>query len=221
VISVVVPAWNAAATIGETLASIAAQTRRPDEVIVVDDGSEDATGAIARAAGVRVIRQSRLGMAGAMNTGVAASSGTLIAFLDSDDLWTPDKLAWQAAALLADPSLDGVFGHVRCFADPSLDGGLHVPEGERPGWLSGALLVRRASLQAVGWFDDKISSAAFIDWMNRAQHLGLRFAMRPEPALLRRIRRGSSANPSARRNANYLKVARLAIRRRHTAADAG
>jgi glycosyltransferase involved in cell wall biosynthesis len=221
VISVVVPAWNAAATIGETLASIAAQTRRPDEVIVVDDGSEDATGTIARAAGVRVIRQSRLGMAGAMNTGVAASSGTLIAFLDSDDLWSREKLAWQEAALLVDASLDGVFGNVRCFADPALGGGLLVPEGERPGWLHGAMLVRRASLQAVGAFDPDMGGAAFIDWVHRGQQLGLRFGMRPEAALLRRVRRGSMSNPSAQRDANYLKAARQAIRRRHAAGDAG
>jgi glycosyltransferase involved in cell wall biosynthesis len=214
VISVVIPAWNAARTLPETLASIAAQTRRPAEVIVVDDGSTDATGAIARAAGSRVLRIDHAGFAAAMNAGIAASHGSLIAFLDSDDLWTPDKLALQEATLTADPLADGVFGHFRCFADPLLNGALRVPEGARPGWLQGAALLRRERLLSVGPFDPTIGNGAFIQWADRARHLGLRLVMRPETVLLRRIRRGSMSNPSPERNAGYVRAARDAIRRR-------
>ncbi len=145
-ISVVVPAWNAQATLAETLASIAAQTLAPGEVVVADDGSEDATTAVASAAGARVVRLAHAGAPAATNEGVAACRGELIAFLDSDDLWTPGKIAAQTAALAADPLLDGVFGHMRCFADPGLDGALRVPEGAQPGWAAGALLIRRTTL---------------------------------------------------------------------------
>jgi glycosyltransferase involved in cell wall biosynthesis len=213
-ISVVIPAWNAAARLAETLASIAAQTRPADDIVVVDDGSTDATAAIAHAAGARVLRQARQGPGAAMNAGIAASRGDLIAWLEDDDLWPPDKLARQAAALADDPALDGVFGHVRCFADPGLDGTLHVPPGARAGWLCGALLIRRTSLGVVGPFDAAAAGTHFIDWMDRARLLGLRFAMRPETVLHRRIRLGSFSTPSPRRDAAYVRTARAAIVRR-------
>jgi glycosyltransferase involved in cell wall biosynthesis len=213
-ISVIVPAWNAAARLRETLASIAAQTRPADEILVVDDGSVDDTAAIACAAGARVLRQARQGPGAAMNAGLLASRGDLIAWLEDDDLWTPDKLALQAAALADDRALDGVFGHVRCFADPGLDGSLHVPEGARPGWLCGTLLICRTSQAAVGAFDPAAAGSHFIDWMDRARLLGLRFRMRPETVLHRRIRLGSFSNPSPRRDAAYVRTARTAIARR-------
>jgi glycosyltransferase involved in cell wall biosynthesis len=214
VISAIVPAWNAAERLAATLASITAQTLPADEVIVVDDGSTDATAAVALAAGAHVLRQARQGPGAALNAGMAASRGDLIGWLDDDDLWAPDKLAVEAAALAADPALDGVFGHVRCFADPGLDDTLYVPEGAQPGWLSGALLIRRASQDLVGPFDPAAAGTHFIDWMDRARLLGLCFAMRPETVLYRRIRIGSFSTPSARRNAAYVRTARSAIARR-------
>jgi len=106
VVSVVVPAFNAAATIEETLQSISQQTHRNLEVIVVDDGSSDDTAALVRRHSVRdprfrVISQPNGGVASARNAGVRASHGEFVAFIDADDLWHPTKIAKQAAALLA------------------------------------------------------------------------------------------------------------------------
>lgn len=98
-VSVVVPAYNAAAFLAKTLETVSAQTFRDWELIVVDDGSQDATATVARefiaARGLRgdCISQPNKRIAGARNTGVKASSGGLIAFLDHDDLWLPEKLA--------------------------------------------------------------------------------------------------------------------------------
>lgn len=95
--SVVVPAWNARATLSETLASLTAQSFRDAEIIVVDDGSTDDTAAIAERFGtdprVRLIRQGNRGLAGARNSGIAAARGEYIGLCDADDLWEPDKLA--------------------------------------------------------------------------------------------------------------------------------
>src|SRR5262245_3610063 len=98
-LTVVTAAFNAVATIGDTLASIAAQTLPPDAVIVVDDGSTDDTAAVARAAGATVISTANAGAASARNTGVAASRTPWVAFVDADDVWTPDKLERQVAAM--------------------------------------------------------------------------------------------------------------------------
>lgn len=93
--SIVVPAYNVAATIGETLSSLLSQTFSDFELIVVDDGSSDDTVAIVRSFTdyrVRLICQKNRGLAGAHNTGIAAARGDYIGFCDADDLWVPEKL---------------------------------------------------------------------------------------------------------------------------------
>ncbi|MBS0558367.1 MAG: glycosyltransferase family 2 protein [Proteobacteria bacterium] len=104
-ISVVIPACNAAAFLGEALASVAAQTAPADEVIVVDDGSTDATAAVAAKHGARVISTPNRGVSAARNTGIAAAQGDWIALLDADDLWHPEKLARQIAAAALAPEV--------------------------------------------------------------------------------------------------------------------
>jgi glycosyltransferase involved in cell wall biosynthesis len=94
--SVIVPAYNAAAYLGEALASVAAQSQADFECIVIDDGSTDATAEIARSCGdqrFRVISIHHGGSPGrARNIGINAATGSYVAFLDADDLWAPEKL---------------------------------------------------------------------------------------------------------------------------------
>lgn len=99
-VSVVIPAYNASTYLAATLQSVFDQSLRPHEVIVVDDGSSDDTVAIARSfEGVTLISQANGGCAASRNTGTRAASGEFIAYLDADDVWAPDKLALQVAAL--------------------------------------------------------------------------------------------------------------------------
>ena len=98
-ISVVIPAYNAAKFIAKTIACVRAQTLAPIEIIVIDDGSRDSTGAIASAAGATVIRQENAGVCAARNAGIMSATGDWIALLDQDDVWLPHKLERQAAAV--------------------------------------------------------------------------------------------------------------------------
>ena len=106
-VSVVIPAYNAAATIERALRSVAAQTYRPLEVIVVDDASTDPTATLAADFADLEVRVVRLttngGPSRARNAGIAAASGDYIAFLDSDDIWLPEKTARQVAYLDGHP----------------------------------------------------------------------------------------------------------------------
>jgi glycosyltransferase involved in cell wall biosynthesis len=98
---VVIPCYNAARFLGETLASVLGQTAPPAEVIVVDDGSQDESAAVAVAFGppVRVVRQENQGECAARNRGIDEARGDWIAFLDADDVWEPRKLELQLRAL--------------------------------------------------------------------------------------------------------------------------
>jgi hypothetical protein len=98
-VSVVIPAYNAARYLAQTLQSVSDQWSPPGEVIVVDDGSTDATAEIARSFGARVLSLTNAGPSAARNAGTRAANGEYIAFLDADDVWAPEKLALQLAAL--------------------------------------------------------------------------------------------------------------------------
>jgi glycosyltransferase involved in cell wall biosynthesis len=104
-VSVVIPVYNGAATIGRALESIFAQTFTDHEIIVVDDGSTDRTRAILEQYGdrVRLVEQPNRGPSAARNNGARHSSGEYLAFLDADDVWMPRKLELTVAAMLADP----------------------------------------------------------------------------------------------------------------------
>jgi glycosyltransferase involved in cell wall biosynthesis len=104
-VSVIVPCYNGAATIGRALASVFAQSFIDYEVVVVNDGSTDDTAAVLARYGdrIRVITQPNRGLSAARNAGVRASAGEYIAFLDDDDEWMPAKLAQCVAVLDEDP----------------------------------------------------------------------------------------------------------------------
>jgi len=110
-VSVIIPAYNRAGLIGETLASVLAQTHPPAEILVVDDGSTDNTADVVRgfAPRVRYLKIDNSGPSIARNAGVAATRMPWIAFCDSDDLWRPDRLARQLELLEREPELDYIF----------------------------------------------------------------------------------------------------------------
>ena len=221
-ISVLIPAFNAAATLAETLASVHAQTLVADEVVVVDDGSTDSTAEIAADdPRVRLVRQANAGPAAALNAGLQLATGTAIALIDADDLWLPHKLHDQAAALSAEPALDGVFGHVEEFVSPELNPEQKArfqPREPQPGWLGGALLVRRALTERVGGFDPTLRVGYFIDWMDRARAAGARWRMSSGVVVRRRLHPGSLSHRSAATDRDMIAVARLALARRRTSA---
>ena len=169
-VSVIVPSFNGEAYIGDCLSSILGQDHPNLEVLVVDDGSTDGTEAVVRRFGprVRYFRQANSGSAVARNRGLDEARGELIAFCDSDDLWTPGRLAQQVAFLQSQQHYHAVCGAFREIdADFALESAAQFqPQGEaeldpaRSGWAYhwllrdslyhlDALLVRRSALAKV------------------------------------------------------------------------
>jgi glycosyltransferase involved in cell wall biosynthesis len=105
-VSIILPVYNGAATIGGALESVFAQTFTDYEIVAVDDGSTDETASVLASYGdrIHVISQRNRGLSAARNAGVRGSSGEYIAFIDDDDLWMPEKLARCVAVLDQDPN---------------------------------------------------------------------------------------------------------------------
>jgi glycosyltransferase involved in cell wall biosynthesis len=166
-VSVVMPARNAAETVGNSIRSALNQTYRPLEIVVVDDGSTDATREIVQAFGddVRLVRlDAHSGASAARNAGIEAARGELIAFLDSDDEWLPEKLQKQVSRMTPGTSLVSCASNEFSLSGEDLGdtfGGLAPTTG--PGaWKSllavnfiatPTVLTRRSDLQRVGGFD--------------------------------------------------------------------
>lgn len=220
--SVVIPAYNAARTLAETLASVLAQTSPPAEVIVIDDGSTDGTAALAAACGapVRLIRQANTGPGGACSRGVRAATSPWVALVDADDLWLPAKMSRQLQALAADPGLAAIGCKMRQFEHGRDDDGT----GEVRGGLNRSNLVfRREVFAEVGdMIDPPGNRGDMIDWLARMRETGHRTAELDEVLALRRIIPGSlSYGRAPERDLGYLKVAHLAMLRRRKKAQEG
>ena len=216
--SVVIPAYNAAATIGATLASVLTQTVAPEAIIVVNDGSRDETAKLAAGASdkVTVVDQANSGPGPATTAGFRHVSTPLVATLDADDLWLPQKIERQSQALVRDPGLSGVFSLARQFSD----GETADPNGVgavRRLWTRTTMLYRSEAARRVGPFMDFPERLGdFIDWLARARALGQRDMMIEEILAMRRVRTDSLSQESLRQGGvrGYLAVANAALQRR-------
>jgi glycosyltransferase involved in cell wall biosynthesis len=190
-ISVIIATNRSSQFLTEALRSVAEQTLPPTEVVIVDDGSEDAA-FIARAAnglaGARVIRQDASGVAIARNVGVAQSFGTFIVFLDDDDRWHPARLETQLQALLANP--DAVLGYcgmqsidesgrVVANADQVAVAGIQDIARRKTGIILPNVMVRRSAFEAAGGFEPSLRLAEDLDLVLSLAEYG-HFAFSPE-----------------------------------------
>jgi glycosyltransferase involved in cell wall biosynthesis/GT2 family glycosyltransferase len=206
-VSVVIPAFNAADTIAETLASLLAQTRPDWEAVVVDDGSRDSTAAIVEAFTVgdpriRLVRQANAGEAGARNGGIPATRHDWLLFLDADDWIAPQFLERMTAALEADPGLDAVHcGYARVAGDGSLIVERYLPPAgdmfaiwaRRSAFPVHACIVRKSLVDAVGRFDTTLRKSADWDLWQRIARTGARFGAIRDVLAFYRMRPGASS----------------------------
>ena len=215
-VSVIVPVRNGEAFLPDALASIRDQAIPPAEIIVVDDASTDRSADVALTMPSVICHRQRrqLGQAAARNVGVERATMPLLAFLDADDIWSPDKLVRQAEALANDPKLDAVFGHAVEFCSRN-PGGDPIPLGPPiPAPVPGALLIRRSAFLRVGPFASSWRVGETIDWYARAEDRGIRMMTLPDVVLKRRIHTDNLGRRVSRPSGDYLGVLRTIIRRR-------
>ena len=173
-VSVVIPCYNYARFLPEAVASVVAQTLGAWEIIIVDDGSHDATLAVGRQLmarypqqRIRLLHQLNAGAATARNTGAHAATGEFLLFLDADDLLDPTFLARTAALLAARPNVGFAYTGMRMIGHddhvwPSVAFDLHLLALDN--FIPQHALVRRLAWQQIGGFDPLHFPHGFEDW---------------------------------------------------------
>jgi glycosyltransferase involved in cell wall biosynthesis len=170
-VSVIIPAYNSETYVANAIRSVLAQSYRPHEIIVVDDGSTDGT---ARAIEpfrhvIRYLHQENRGEPAARNTGMREATGEYIAFLDADDLWVPEKLELQMAYLAAHPEYAFVYSDMSTFDENGMidasvkvrfnitfaTGNIFRPLFRETLFGSGTVVFRKTCVNEVGFFDEK------------------------------------------------------------------
>lgn len=217
-VSVIIPVYNGSLYLRAALESVFAQTYRPLEVIVVDDGSVDDSGVIAQSfPEVHYIQQTNQGVAAARNHGIEAARGEFYAFLDQDDLWKPEKLKLQIDYLLSHPDVGYTLTQQQFFLEP----GATLPAWFRKellttvhtGWVLGTLVVRRTTFEKVGNFATDYSAANDTDWFFRAKAAETPMAVVPELLLLKRIHEANDSSRAKEILAEMRRVVKISLDR--------
>ncbi|HVA45528.1 MAG TPA: glycosyltransferase [Pirellulales bacterium] len=197
-VSVVMPVFNGQAFLAQAVESVLAQTYQPIELIAVDDGSTDASADILAGFGsrIRVIRQPNAGVSAARNAGIEQARGELIAFLDQDDWWQPEKVARQVELFQTDDRIGLVHTAVACYdealqrevgpQDPTarpedMVGDCHESLLLGNPLVNSSAIVRRSALDGVGGLDLQIRGNTVQDydlWLRMARRY--RFAYLPD-----------------------------------------
>jgi glycosyltransferase involved in cell wall biosynthesis len=193
-ISCIIPVFNGERYLGEALDSILAQTYQAIDLIVIDDGSTDGTGELVARYGdrIRYFRQNNEGAPKARNAGLSAARGAFVAFLDSDDLWHPEKLERQMARFKARPELDLCVTHLQRFWIPQLETERKRFQDHRfaevlPGYVTQTLLARRNVFDSVGNFETSRRVGDPMDWFLRASEQGAVMELLPDLLVYQRM----------------------------------
>lgn len=219
-VSVIIPVYNCERYLGEAIESASAQTYRPIEVIVLDDGSTDGSGDVAKrfVPPVRYYFQPNAGLGAARNMGISLAQGSVFAFLDSDDVWLEGKLTRQMAVLDDNPEVDMVFGYARQFASPELDQQsktkIRSSDEVLPGYFAGTMLIKRDAFYRVGLFETDWRVGEFVDWYLKAMERGLKSFLLPEVVMKRRIHANNMGIRERKHQTDYVRILKAALDRR-------
>lgn len=198
-VSVVIPVYNGADFLRESVESVTAQTYEELQVVIVNDGSTDRTQEVAeelRAADPRIhiVEQENRGLSGARNSGIAAATGEFINFLDADDWLFPDKIRRQVDALIAEPEYGLVYSDYVIRSEgtetPLNLGPMPLPERDLlmyRSWFAPMVpLLRRSLVEKVGEFDTRMRTTEDRDYWYRCA-LETRFLYLPGPVAAYRV----------------------------------
>jgi glycosyltransferase involved in cell wall biosynthesis len=180
-VSVIIPVFNGEKFLEEAITSVLRQEYSPLEIVIVDDGSTDRTEQIAQGCGhgIRYLRQPNSGPSAARNRGLKIARGSMIAFLDADDVWPSGKLNFQLPYLINNPSLEIVMGRIQLMRlSGTIEGPVFEDFGEPCMSVNlGGAVFRRSVFYKVGLFDETMRYSEDVDWFMRAREGGVSIAV--------------------------------------------
>ncbi|MEE9190605.1 MAG: glycosyltransferase family A protein [Candidatus Neomarinimicrobiota bacterium] len=177
-ISVIIPVYNSARFIHDTINNILKQSMTPFEIIVIDDGSTDGSGELVKTTypDIQYRYQNNQGPAAARNAGLKIARGNAIAFQDSDDLWPKNKLELQAAYLNQNPAVDIILGQTQVYVQRSNSSGEKIYVKFKDPWpalMFHSALIRKGVFETAGFIDETFQYAEEVDWFLRAKEIGV------------------------------------------------
>lgn len=226
-VSIIIATKDAAHYLAECLDAVAAQSHQNYEILMVDANSADGTREIAAQSDrLRIIDQVGTGFEGAWNEGIAAARGDYLAFVDSDDRWTPQKLELQVAALENDPQAMGAIGKVRFFLEegetPPPGFRDRVFEGEHMASMPGVLMARPQLFDIMGPWEERWSIVSDIEWFVRLRDLKVPMVKVDQLLLHKRVHGGNLSYVTASKDIypkELLKTLHESIQRKRQAAQ--
>ncbi len=219
-ISVIIPVYNREKYLVEAIESVLRQTWKNVELVVIDDGSTDNTAdtALAFEGKINYYYQKNRGLGAARNAGIGHASGDLIAFLDSDDLWLPEKLEKQMDALKQNPKVTMAFTMIEQFISPELSQERRSQlQGDGKivgGYLASSLLIWKEALKPACLFPTHIQIGEFIAWYAKAQDEGFTSLLVNEILVKRRIHNDNMGIQLKDQRREYLHVVKEIVERR-------
>ena len=215
-----VPVYNGERFVAAALTSVLAQSYPVVEVVVVDDGSDDLSGAVAAQFGppIRVVRQPHAGIGAARGHAVSLVGADVVVLLDADDLLTPRSVQARVELLHARPQIDIVYGQIRSFREHAGGQPLALDE-PRPAHTVGAMLIRRGAFERVGPFARGLHVAEGLDWLLRAHELGLREATVDEQVQWRRVHPANNSLLHRQAMAEFPRALKASLDRRRARGD--
>jgi glycosyltransferase involved in cell wall biosynthesis len=227
-ISALMPVYNGARHLPAALQSIFQQRHLPSELIIVDDGSSDGSAHVIRESTaasplpVHYVYQANQGIGATRNRCLQLASGQLIAFLDQDDCWMPEKLAQQRSLLAAHPDAHGAIGHTSLAFDPDAQDA-EAPLHGRTGLilLLQASLFRRSLFALAGMFDPLKSGDEDIDWFLRVLEKPVKLLVHTDHVLTYRRHAGNLTGTLARSRHQFVVALQHALARRRREGGSG
>lgn len=208
-ISIITPAYNAENYIEDTIKSIRKQNYDNIEIIIIDDGSTDATAAVCKTLDVTLIQQENLGISAARNTGLKVATGELMAFLDADDLWFENTLKTQLELLQKTEDASFALG-LSVAVSKNL-----TPLTEAHFILSlGAALIKKEVFEKIGTFDENLDFGEDIDLFLRIMEAEFNCTVNTTPFLKFRRHENNTTNNREKTNQFFLKAIRQSLKRR-------
>jgi len=218
-VSVIIPVYNGERYLAEAIESVLAQTYRPIEIVVVDDGSTDGSAEVAKGFhdNIRYVFQPNSGSPAARNTGLRMANGNVISFIDADDLWSNNKLSLQLKHLDNNSSAEIVLGHLQFLLYRITDSNKHGWEVSSDPQITlnlGSGVFRKSVFDKVGLFDETLHYCDDWDWFMRAKELGVSMLIHKEVTLLYRRHKHNLTNQKKMGDSYLIRIFKNSIDRR-------